>query len=701
MQRFSWALAFCSLLATVPQVSASQFYVFPVKEIEGVSSRGGGQVRPLLDRRVVDLLSATAQRDLLEHFVSSVAHAYPSSIVHARQVRDVIKGNYQFIDNDSHACGEGFVAPIASSYAMALGITRASYYEVDRGSTVELLVPVTLNLQFIKPERAKVAYTLSETVYTPFLFTKEEYNLPQAKAIITQALLNNTKKQISSLLQSASKSFNPKQTVVRLVGRDGKFYVADKGFEIGFQAGQEVEGTSAGGKQVIFRTVSVDSGYTVLLPLAGSPSVDEEYAFIFETAVDDARKPKLMPVTSIKPDKLWTHAVADLFSKDIGFNASFQITPVDTNFSDTMSSVQVRANCVPWDKYPSARTIADSRTDTPNFFLHFEHATSPVAMIAGRGGVKATQSFVSIVNAKVIDNKGNIISSELGADRYELERTGNQGLSIANAQEIALKNATAKLAANFTKSAKLVPAEFRVAKASRQHIWIEGMPVNGQNAVIEILRPLKVKVGGKPAMMKLALDPDTTPPESDGSAARIAYTLSAPDVPAPAEGDIVRILTPLRGRLPEMAACGDIYRAPGTMISDYLVPMLNHVAYRTPKYQVSVSDKNFYDDANRLLEAGFYKYRIPAFSPTEYCFRPGYKVVETAQQCSEGCSSTFLNAATVIVEKGGSRTHEAVQAQQLSIDGFSAAERANFIALKSTEETLRTLEELSRKFNIK
>ncbi|WP_153116435.1 hypothetical protein [Rhodocyclus tenuis] len=700
LRRSHLSIAFAAAIAAT-NVGASQFYIFPVKEIEGLSERATETVRPLVDRRVVKYFTPEMQRDLLGYFVAGVASIYPQSTVHARQVRDTVKGSYKFVNNDNQACGEGFVAPVGSAYAIAIGVTRASYFEVDRGANVELLIPLTINLQLIKPERGKIAYTISETIYTPFLFTKQEMGLPKTAASISNALADNSRKLISSLLETARRNFNPNETPVRIIGRDGKFLVANKGFEIGFQPGLELEAVTAAGKQALFRVISVDSGYTVLLPIAGSVSEGEDYLFTFETGVDDARKPKLMPVTSNKPEKLWSNRVAELFAKDIGFNAPFQLAPVDVNFSDTMDSVRALANCVPWDKYPAARTVSDSRSDAPQFFLRFEHSLSPVALNKAANSVKTSETFISAVSAQVVDNDGNVVFAELGSDRYELDKVDNRGLSLANAQEVALKNATSRLAENFRKSIKLTPTDFRIARVSDGNFWVDGLPATGQNIVYEVLRPLSVSINGKPALMKQALDGTTQPPEQDGGQARFAYSISSPDVPKPEKGDIVRVLTPLRGHLPEMSACGDIYRAEGSLKADYLAPLFNHVAYRSPRYLVSISDADFYSDANRLLASGFYRFRLPHFTPTEFCFKPGYKLVQKSGECKESCTSTFLSAGSVIVEKGGARTQQAVVAQEVTIEGFAEAERNNFIGLKSMEESLRTLEDLSRKFNPK
>lgn len=693
----------CALAVTFTAagVDASQFYIFPIKEIEGLSTKGKIGARPLVDRRVVDFFTSTTQKELLEYFTANVAEIYPNSTIHSRQVREAIKGSYKFISNDNLICGEGFSAPIHSSYAIAIGLTRASYFEVDRGNNVELLIPITINLQLIKPERGKIAYSQSETIYAPFLIHKSEINAPQTKSNITNTLAANTKQLIKKLLESAQKNFNPQETPVKLIGKDGNFFVGNKGFEIGFQAGQEPLGITNSGKQVIFRVVSVDSGYTVLLPLEGSPKEGEEFIFTFETAVDDARKPRLMPVSSDKPDKAWSNQAAELFVKNIGFNAPFQIEPVDINFSDTMDSIRAQANCMSWDKYPSAKMVSDSRTEAPKFFLRFEFSQSPVTLNKARNSVKTSEEFITVLTAQVVDNDGNVVFSEIGSDNYELEKIDDKGLSLENAKEVSLKNATSKLTDNFRKSVKLTPVDFKISKTDNKSFWIEGFPISGQSIVYEVLRPLNIKINGKQALMKLSLDGTEIPPEQDGSAGRFLYSISAPSVPKPEKGDIVRVISPLRGHLPEMSACGDIYRAEGSMIQDHLVPIIRHVAYRSPRYSVSISDPDFYADTNRLLAAGFYKFRLPAFSPSEFCFKPGYKVVQKSGECKDTCTSTFLNASSVIVEKGGVRVHQAVVAQDVSINGFTENQRSNFIGFKSMAQTLSTQEELSRKFNSK
>jgi hypothetical protein len=170
--------------------------------------------------------------------------------------------------------------------------------------------------------------------------------------------------QVSNLVATARAAFNPKDVTTNLVGKDGAFYVADQGVEAGFVKGEQLEAEDAAGKLSIFDVLYADSGYSVLKPVAGSVSVGAPLKFTIETAADDSRKPRLMPVVSNSADRSWASSTADIFAKDIGFKASFQLSPVDVNFAQTKELVTRAANCVTWQKLPSMTEASGVRKDS-------------------------------------------------------------------------------------------------------------------------------------------------------------------------------------------------------------------------------------------------------------------------------------------------------------------------------------------------
>lgn len=696
-------IALAALMVVTSSAFAVEFYVFPIREIEGMNfNNKANDARSMVDKRSVDIFTPDAQKQIIGSFINNLSKAYPSSILHSSQVRDALKGQYQY-QAGGVACGESFVAPVNKSYAVVAGISRASYYEVDKGESLEILVPITMNIQLIKPERAKIVYTASSTLYTPFTISKRELGLPATKDFMTKSLTTNTINQINELVSVIKKNFDPKEAVVKVIDKSDGFVVVDKGYEVGFKSGDELEAKSKSapnGKSFFFKVLSVDSGYSVLKPQEGSPSSGDEFIFVFESVSDDSRKPKLMPVYSADKNQQWSGAVADLFAKDIGFKAPFLLAPVDVNFSDTMNSVRAQANCIPWDSFPSAKTVFDSRLDHPSFFLKFEMSQSPVFFNAGKA--KTEESFMTALSAQVVDKDGNIIFSEMGTDSYMLERVGRQGLSLPNAKEISMKNSLVDLMKNFLANVKLQPKQFVISDAQKGKFSVKGLEVPaGQNIVYEVLKPLGVTVPNGKAVMRVAVDEGTALPVSAGGQTNFTYT-QVPDYPEVKNGDILSVITMPKGNLPEISACEGVFVGKDSLKGDHLVPFIQQIAYKSQLYQVSVSNKDFYEDTNKLLGAGFYKFRLPKATPTEFCYKPGYLIRKNEVTCgSDGCGVKFLTAMKVTTEKNGAEVKDTSFGDQTSLTGIAEKEVDSAIGYRAMLSAKNLMGELVKRFNTK
>jgi hypothetical protein len=700
----SFRLALVSVLAAwfvAAPVKASDFYVFPVKELEGAGQTSNNSLRPLLDPRALSLLTPPSQKEILTHFVDELAKTYPKSIVGPRQVRDVLSGKHQFVNDDSLACGAGFVAPLRRSYAVVIGITRASFYEVPReGGRVEVLIPITLNIQLVKPDTAKVVASASDTLYSPFLFSAEELKSESVKAKITEVVTRGVKRQVSDLISEIRKNFNPQETVVKLLEKSGDVFVVDKGYEVGFKTGDELVAIKkSDNSELIFKVVNADAGFSVLRPMLGSPRTGEDYLFVFEGAADDSRKPRVLPVTSAREGRGWTPAVSDILVKDIGFKAPFQITPVDVNFKDTMESISRQANCVPWDKFPSAKTVFDSRLDHPQFLLKLDFARSAVAEQKGVGGVKTTENFVSGVTANLVDLDGNVVFSELGVDNYKIERTAGQGISQLSAFEISLKNATTDLSKRLLANIKLDPTEFKISKIEKNQFLAEGLvlPEGQKKLAYDVVRPLGVKISGKEVFMRLELGEGQEPPMAVEGGTLLSYSKL---VDEPKRGDLIRVANLPRKGQALMSECPEIYKAPGTLDADFKIPFVRHSSYKSGRHKVRVVDTAFYEDANTLLQAGFFKYRVPPPAQTEICVRSGYLLkVENSECSADSCKAQILSAITLIQEKSGTRVGNSVQAEKIQLEGFTKDQQENFISFKAFENVSKSIRGLTEKFS--
>jgi hypothetical protein len=700
MKRHAFAAALLGsaigLVATT--ASASDFYLFPVPEIAGVSAKIDPKTRPLIDGRVRALLTPEVQRQVLDGFRQAVVAAYPQSAVHARQVGDVRRGAYRYIN--APVCADGFSVPVHNSYAVTLGLTRGSWYQLEReGGRVELLIPITLNLQLVKPDMAKVVYSISETLYSPLIFSKEELATPAAAATIATTISNGLNRQVNDLVQNLKTNFNPKGQPVKVVGRSQGVLVVDQGFEIGFRAEDELMATDRqSGKESLFRVLSVGSGYAVLKLLEGSASPGSEFTFTFEAPADDSRKPRLMPLTSNRADQLWTHAVTDLISKEIGFKAGFQIAPVDATFSDVMDSIRAAANCVSWDRVRSTKQIFEARQDAPDYFVRFSLSRSATTREAGAGNVKTVDAFVTSVGAQVVDARGNVLFSEMGHDPYRLERTGGEGLSLSSAQEVSLKNASTALARRFVQGVVFEPGEFRITAVDNRRLLASGLSVpEGTALAYEVLRPLDIQVRGKPTYWQLKLGEGSQPPVPEGDGTAIAY--SKLDV-EPRTGDILRVLNMPREGQSRVDECEQTFRGTDSVALDEVLPLVRHAAYRSTQYQLTLTDPVFYSEANSLLDSGFFKLRLQPPAPSDTCLKPGYLVKPQTSRCESGsCSAEILAAATLILEKASARVANFVYAEKVSYSGFAESQGGNFMGFKAYESVYKNIQKLTEKLN--
>lgn len=697
-------------LAISTTVFAGQYYLFPVKEIEGLAASEAVKERPLVDVRLIrkvfgGSVGQEVQRNVIEHFVSVLNSAYPESVIHSRQVYDINVGSgHRFVNDDHLACKQMPSFNVADTYAIVVGITRASLYEVVKGNTVEVLIPVTLNLQFIKPSLAKTVYSLSDTVYSPFRFSRAEYESGAADATIRDVLARNIKVQVDALVGTAKQAFNPKDVIVKLADKDGRFYVADKGVEAGFVKGEQVEARDNGDKTVIFDVLYADSGYAVLKPAAGSVSVGDNLRFVFDKSADDSRKPRLMPVVSQRAEDSWSSAVSDIFSRDIGFSASFQLSPVDINFVLTKELITRAANCVTWQKVPSMAEVSGERKDPPNFFVRFSPAVSPVTALAGKSGTKTSELFHSLVSAQVIDQFGKVVFSEVGDNDYVIERVNGEGLSFAQAKEISLKNATQKLARNFIANVRFEPKEYRIAKVEQDRLWVEGM--QGMSAseklTFDVLHPLSAKVHGKTAMLDLDVSSGNGDVASDGGLTGLSYSASNPALPKPQRGDVIRLYSRATPGATAVQDCSDpTYIGQNNLVEvDYLAPLVRHAIYKSGKFVSYVGDAQFYTDTNLLLRQGMFGLQLSR--PTiELCSQPGYAIREEGMQCddADSCKATVTMGIVARLKKGSDIQKTVTSGLRSEFSGFPSAGRKTYYGYKQLSNGLSMQSDFIQKLN--
>lgn len=679
----------------------NQYFVFPIKEIEGLGKIDKQTLRPLVDSKVVGFLSGSSQQDVLAHFSSQLNQAYAGSVVHPKQVRDVLKGPVSFDDNDNLICGSSSTVALEETYAAVIGISRASFYQVARGGNSEILIPITLNLQIIKTDKAKILFSSSNTTYSSFLFSAAQVGTPESNKVIEDAVTKNLKDQVTSLVQEAKVNFSPKTTPVKIVGKEDNFYVADRGFEIGFKEGESFEANDANGNEVLFKVLTASDGYAVLERKIGDVKTGQNYQFVFATKSEDSSKPRVMPVTS--RDKASVNAVIDVFTKNIGYKAPFQVAAVDVNFQQTMENIKHKTECVPpglWEKYKLANE-KDTRTDLPQFILSVDTGETSVFTQTGEGGVKSKETFATVVQAKVSDLNGVVYGSAIGVDKYSMDKTAGMGLNIANAKEVSYQNATKSLVTDFLKNITFDPKVYKVKKVSANSLLVENIPVeSGSSITATVIRKLALKVGKKDVFVKLPVSVNGAVSKKTSDAEVPFEMLNVGEAYfKPKEGDSLVVYALPKGNVPTVGVCESEFQTPG-LTTTFAKPLLLNLVYNSPKYQVVTANSSLVNDVNYLLNEGNFKLsdQMKPRADIPDCFQAGYLIKEDQASCSPvGCKSAVTSALLLRLFESGKAKKDFFAARKSQLEGFVESEKQNFYSVNAHEQFLAEIPELTKK----
>lgn len=688
--------------------ASTDFYVTVVRSIEGLDTKVQQLSRPLVDDEAVKYVPPELHAALVEHLVGKTSQLFGSQVIHPGQVGDVLKGTPKFVDCGKESCEQAGQAPVAQTYFVVLGVSRASKYKVPRDGRVELLLPFTLNLQVIRPDRGRIVYSSSRTVYTPFLFSEREADSTEATKKISELVGVSLKETIDALVVELAGNFKPISTKVQIVARDGDLLVANKGFEVGFaepRPGALEIALDSAGKEVAFQVVSVDEGYSVLRSLGGVIKEGEEFQFLFDSKSDDSRKPRLMAVSSLAPARAEINGVMENFTKNIGFKAPFQIVAVDPNYARNMLRIQEQARNVNWSNFPAAKQEKDSRTDWPQFFLAASLGETSVSKQASQRDIKSRETFGTVVGMYIFDASGNVIGSAIGSDTYLLEKTGGQGLALQNAREISFRNAVKAATADFLANVKLDIRRFPVKGVEKGLIITEGMSV-GDGAVIEgvLYRSLKPKISGREVVVKL-------PARVKGSVARSGESQAIPfetgDILekslAPKTGDFLVVYSLPKANAVPVKICAEEYIGKGNSVkSRFSKPFAAHALLSAPNLQVKFMPLEVREDIDELLDAAYFKKIAWAESreSSDKCMQLGYLIREEKRDCSGGaCKAEVSTALAIRSIEGDSSKKDFIAARKLQLSGFGESDTEGSYSLTAFQQHEAMMKDLLKQLS--
>jgi len=530
MRKFIFNLSFLWAVSA-PCLAAGEFqyYVFPMQDIIGVPNGQQSTYGSLINKQALDdlLFPLPANSDqrrigrdtFHQYFQQKLRDTYPGATVHPTQIEaqgGVSK--YQFAPNRGCSSDSGlFKAPIEDAYAVSLGLTRLSLFRNDYDKYVQVFVPVTFTVQFIRPHGLQVVFSKSHTEYVGREFTKQESldasgNFNTAtRQLLRDAVSGASMRSVDALMQSAKVGFSPKQAPVAVIDWKGDVVVLDKGPEAGFISNQTFEVSLPNEKESrFFQVLRTQQGWTVGKFEDGMPKLSKgmKLNFTFTSTGKDDSKPDLMPliVSKVKSvgvisDEETRNSIVEYFSSSVGFNAPFNLTSANSTLENIADDIKRDANCVDpkkYEKMPGISRASIVERQTPPFFLTFDVAKSTPFRTEFGGGAKSREVFRMVAGIRIFDQEKSIVHSTLSDYKAENEVAYGKGLNLKEVEEIALKNVSMLAAKSLIANLKITPKEFVVDAVGPGRIKLAKAAGYNFEKGASLLRPLGLKVNGNP-----------------------------------------------------------------------------------------------------------------------------------------------------------------------------------------------------------
>jgi hypothetical protein len=487
-------LGFSLFVVCLPFSRAAEFqyYLVPLKGVTGISQSAlkniateGPKYGGMINEQYADFLfDVQTQQSITSNFSDLVGKAYPKAVLGPSQIVASGKsGSYLYDKSGICSSRQQFQVGYQHAYAISIGISRLSAYANDYGDKTQLFVPITYTIRLVKINGASIVFSKSQTIWTNYDSSSREFYDSPKKEIsastlqkVKEIVIKDSSTAIALLLEAAVKSFNPKQTEVKLVGRDGPYYIFDRGSEIGFKKGQEFDATDQAnneyGFEIKYASDRVAIGVPSLTPGYASPkrlSNDAKLNFNFESpGVDDAKLSILAVQYSTegqqgaKQQQILDNALGNILVDNLGFTAPFNILKVDPDFQRLKIQIKSEINCDP-EMYTNIPGFADTSTierADPDLLLKVDHFDSPLVTVTGVGGVTTNVSFNNAVSLSLLDMAGVVRQNFTASENYLLSQTNGKGLSPQQAKEVNLTNAGTKalkqLVAGFGPKKKLI-----------------------------------------------------------------------------------------------------------------------------------------------------------------------------------------------------------------------------------------------------
>ncbi len=364
----------------------------------------------------------------------------------------------------------------------SLHLLRASEYTVPKIGFSEVSMPITLSIIITNPATGEALYSFTKTSYATTRVVKTNVGgaeaadqnlssqitggqgkLPTAAASDAQdaeedreMFVNarpsdqeqaqmiadagaNYQSLVAVLIKEAKAGYNPASIAINIADVWKGLYILDKGSKYGIVKDDTVQDASGNELTVIYAT----EDYTVAQSLLGKINRGAKFfKYATGSAVGQLNKPRVLTMHEGWRNPI-LRGISYIFDSEISKESAFTLLPVNEHFTRLLQSVAQ-------DTYAGKYETTSQRT-MPDYLIKFA-ATQPRFYKISEEGKFGHHVYEQSVVGELLDRQGRILFSAVGTDRIEDENVAGMVFATKDRLEILLKNATVKLAEQFSRA---------------------------------------------------------------------------------------------------------------------------------------------------------------------------------------------------------------------------------------------------------
>jgi hypothetical protein len=726
MRNLSLAFAALASACAVHAAAEFQYYVFPVGTITGLAQPAqaaqGSRTSAMIEADyAAKFFPPPVEKSLIDTFRGEVAKRFPGAVVGANQIQSARSGKYVHEPFEQAQCKPQFTASYKDAFAIAVGVSRLSVYTNRYGNFADVLVPVTYTLRFVKLNGADVVFSRSETIYTTYTGLASDVFEPGSDRVaagvvnkLQSAVLDDGLKVVQRQVESAARTFTPKVTQVAVSAKDGDYFVFGNGSEAGFSSNEEFDAVDDNGRELSFTVLYATTGAAVAVASDFTPEVKrttnsvragEKLHFTFTKQGRDDAKPSVLaheyfptPGEKLSDAQVRSNALMAIAADDIGFKAPFNLVKHDADFALLKDQIRAEANCDS-AMFRQIHGFADNTTlprPVPDYFLKLETYASPVFTSWGVGRVNSRSVFSNAVSLSLVDRSGVVRQAFLGNAPYDLQRSGDRGLSFAQASEVNRKNAALSalksLIEGFDGHRRTIP----VQKAAANEITL-AQPISPQMvAQARLVRP--VRAGGRELLMPLPADTAQLIAPAQATQ-RIAIRGQV----RPGDQLLLGSFDPGQRSLRRCDAArqGRFIATPFKFASGVEPAVAAVVATGAKGFTVFESDAAFTRSVKAVLTDGhFDSWEQPEPPSDAQCYLPMELQQPVKSECNADlCSGTANVASGLRIFNGDAKVAESINGARVEFKDIPASDLAEFVGVKAYEQQINSIPTHRSKFN--